>query len=384
MATAIAATTVDQRRPPPLTVRLKAFYGLGSTAEALSITASSSFLLIFYNQVRGLPAAHVGLAISLGLFVNAVFDPLVGSWSDRTRSRLGRRHPFMFASVLPAGLLFFALFNPPHWSEMAQLVWLGVCNTALLQAMTLYHTPHLALGGEMADGYLERTSIMAYNTFALWVGDTMAWLLSYRLFFSATPTQPNGALIESRYPFFATAVGVTIALILVTSSWATRSRIPYLKQVAADEQHFDARRFGRDIWRTLTNRNYVVLLLGLAFSSLMSGVRLGLGIYVNSYYWQLDNSQISLFVIASFAGYVFAALVVRRLHNRLDKRWTGALALAVYCIGPTIPLLLGYFGILTHQTPGLLWILIGFRAVPASAVQPDDDDDLFRARRHRR
>lgn len=50
------------------------------------------------------------MALSLGLFVNAVFDPLVGSWSDRTRSRLGRRHPFMFASVIPTGLLFFAVF----------------------------------------------------------------------------------------------------------------------------------------------------------------------------------------------------------------------------------------------------------------------------------
>ncbi len=360
METAGAAGTPAALHQPPLTVRLKAFYGLGSTAEALSITASSSFLLIFYNQVRGVPAEWVGMALAAGLVVNALFDPLVGSWSDRTVSRWGRRHPFMFASVLPAGLLFFAVFNPPHWSETAQLVWLGVCNTMLLQAMTLYHTPHLALGGEMADGYLERTSVMAYNTFCLWAGDTMAWLLSYRLFFRAAPGQPNGALVEGRYPLFATAVGITIALVLLTSSWATRSRIPYLKQVARDEQHFDARRFLRDVGRTLTNRNYVVLLFGLAFASLMSGVRLGLAIYVNSYYWRLSNDQIGLFVIASFAGYLFAALVVTRLHDRLDKRWTGALSLLVYCVGPVLPLLLGWWGVLTPGTPGLLWILIGF------------------------
>lgn len=348
------------RHQPSLTARLKVFYALGSTAEALSITASSSFLLIFYNQVRGLPAAHVGIALSLGLIVNAVFDPVVGSWSDRTRSRWGRRHPFMFASVIPAGLLFFAVFNPPHWGELGQLVWLGVCNTLLLQAMTLYHTPHLALGGEMADGYLERTSVMAYNTFCLWVGDTMAWLLSFRLFFRAEPGQPNGALIESRYPVFAACVGLAIALLLAVSSWMTRERIPFLKTVAAEESRFDARRFLRDVGRTLRNRNYVVLLLGLAFASLMSGVRLGLGIYVNSFYWRLTNDQIGLFVIASFAGYLFAALVVRRLHDRLDKRWTGALSLAVYCIGPVIPLLLGWFGILSPATPGLIWILIAF------------------------
>ena len=41
----------------------------------------------------------VGIALASGLFINAVFDPLIGSWSDRTRSRWGRRHPFMFASI---------------------------------------------------------------------------------------------------------------------------------------------------------------------------------------------------------------------------------------------------------------------------------------------
>lgn len=96
-----------------------------------------------------------------------------------------------------------------------------------------------------------------------------------------------------------------------------------MKTVAAGEGGFDGRRFVRDIGRTPTNRNYVVLLFGLAFASLMSGVRMGLGIYVNSYYWRLTNDQIGMFVFASFAGYLFAALVLRRLHARLDKRGRG-------------------------------------------------------------
>jgi GPH family glycoside/pentoside/hexuronide:cation symporter len=51
-------------------------------------------------------------------------------------------------------------------------------NTLLLQVMTVYHTPHLALGGEMSQDYLGRTSVMAYNTFCLWLGDTIGWLLA--------------------------------------------------------------------------------------------------------------------------------------------------------------------------------------------------------------
>ena len=140
---------------PPITMRMKCAYGIGSTAEAVVITTTSMFLMLFYNQVRGLDPAAIGMALAIGLAVNAVFDPLVGSWSDRMKSRWGRRHPFMFVSMLPAALLFYALFNPPDGlSSTSQLVWLTVFNVLMLQAMTLFHTPHLALGGEMSEDYL--------------------------------------------------------------------------------------------------------------------------------------------------------------------------------------------------------------------------------------
>ena len=348
------------RKPVP-SVADKAMYGLGSTAEAMVYTTTASFLLIFYNQVRGLDPSHVGVALAIGLIVNAIFDPLVGSWSDRTRSRWGRRHPFMFASILPAAICYFALFNPPNgMGEIAELVWLTSFNVVLLQAMTLFHTPHLALGGEMSDDYLGRSSIMSYNTFFLWIGDTLGWVLSFAWFFRATREFSNGALDASRYPVFAATFAILIILIFVSSSWWTRRYIPYLPQTQADTPRFSPRAFWRDFVQALSNRNYVVLLFGMFFLSLMTGIRGGLWFYGASYFWQIDNSQISLFAIGSFVGYVFGAFVVTKLHARFDKRWTGAVALIVYCVGPAMPLLLGYLGILSPQTPGLLWILIVF------------------------
>jgi glycoside/pentoside/hexuronide:cation symporter, GPH family len=345
---------------PPLRVRDKVSYGLGSTAEALVYTATSSFTLLFYNQVRGLDAALVGTALALGLLVNAFVDPIVGSWSDRTRSRWGRRHPFMFGAILPAAALFYALYNPPDVSQGVQLIWLAVANTLLLQVMTVYHTPHLALGGEMSQDYLGRTSVMAYNTFCLWLGDTIGWLLAFRVIFAASEEFPNGALDPSRYPIFSIVVATLVILILGYSSWSTMNRIPYLPQPSAGQKSFGPRELLRDVAQALTNRNYVVLLIGLFFLSMMTGVRIGLWLYTATYFWQLDNNQISLFVIGSFSGYLFAAFVVKRLHARFDKRWTGALALMVYSVGPAVPLALGYFGVLSADTPGILWILIAF------------------------
>lgn len=149
---------------PPVTRRLKLAFAIGSTAESMVITAAGQFTLIFYNQVRGLPPGWVAMAYSVGLLVNAICDPLVGSWSDRTRSRLGRRHPFMFASILPVSLSFWALFNPPSLGQVGELMWLVAINVVLSQSLTLFHTPHLALGGELSPSYLGRSSVMNYNT----------------------------------------------------------------------------------------------------------------------------------------------------------------------------------------------------------------------------
>lgn len=346
---------------PPLTRRFKATFAIGSMAEAIVISTTTQFLLIFYNQVRGAPAGLVGLALSAGLVLNAFWDPVVGSWSDRTRTRLGRRHPFMFAAIVPVGLSFYALFNPPEQlSQTALLVWLCVGNIMLQQALAVFHTPHLALGGELSDRYLERSNVMAYNTFFLWVGDTLCWLLTFGWFFRPSPGFPNGALDASRWPNFSLIVAMTAFVILSVSAWFTRSRIKYLPKTAPDAKGFGAVEFVRDLGRALSNRNYVMLLIGYFFLSLMMGVRGGLWIYGATYFWQLANDQIVYFVFGSLAGYVFGSAIVTHLHRRFEKRWTAAGAAALYCIGPAIPLALGYLGVLGPQTPGLLVILICF------------------------
>ena len=346
---------------PPLTRRFKAVFAIGSTAESIVIQTTTLFLLLYYNQVRGAPADLVGLALSAGLVINAFWDPIVGSWSDRFTSRLGRRHPFMFAAILPISLSFFAVFNPPDgFSQTAELIWLCVFNIILQQALAVFHTPHLAFGGELSKSYTERSNIMAYNTFFLWMGDTILWVLSFGWVFRSSPGYPNGALDPARWPKFSLIMACSVATILVVSSWFTRSRIPYLPKSKPDTPKFGFFEFFNDIWRALTNRSYLMLLIGYFFLSLMNGVRGGLWLYTATFYWRLTNDQIAFFVIGSLISYVFGATMVTRFHRRFDKRKTAAAAVFVYCVGPALPLILGYHGILTHETSGLLVILIFF------------------------
>ncbi len=343
---------------PPLTRTLKAAYGVGSLAESAVLATLANFVLLYYNQVRGVPAHLVGLVVSASLVLNALVDPLVGSWSDRTRSRLGRRHPFMFAAILPITGFFYAIFSPPlGLGPTAELVWLSVCTIVLFQAVTVFHTPHLALGGELSGDYLERSTVMSYNTFFLWVGGAASWTLAFSVFLRGHPGYPNGALDPAAWPpYVLTLTGVVFAA-LVASTWFTRARIPYLPTPGG--QRFGGRELARDIGRALGNRNYVWLLVGYFFLTLLQGARAALWLYTATFYWRLTSADLAIFVFTGLVGYVLGSAIVGWLHRVIDKRWTLVGGIVVYSIFPALPLALGLAGVLTPSTPGLLLFILG-------------------------
>ena len=143
-------TDVSKDRLVPFSSKLA--FGVGQFAEGLKNTAFAAFVLFYYNQVLGLPGTLAGAALFIALVVDAVTDPLAGSLSDNHKSRLGRRHPFMYASAVPLGMAFVGLFAPPSGlGEWGLFAWLVAFAILTRVAMTLYHVPHLALGAEMTE-----------------------------------------------------------------------------------------------------------------------------------------------------------------------------------------------------------------------------------------
>ena len=101
---------------------------------------------------------------------------------------------------------------------------------------------------------------------------------------------------------------------------------------------------------------------------MMIGLRGGLHLYTNTYYWGLGSEQIRFFVIGSFAGYLSAFLFAAMLHGRFDKKQTIIVSALVYALAPSIPILMGFAGTLTPQTPNLLAILIAFSVLSYGAA----------------
>ena len=80
-------------------------YGLGSIAVGIKNNLLGTYLLIYYNQVLEVNALLVTAALFIALMIDAFTDPMVGIWSDRVRSKWGRRHPFMYAAIIPLSLI---------------------------------------------------------------------------------------------------------------------------------------------------------------------------------------------------------------------------------------------------------------------------------------
>src|SRR5579872_5725434 len=151
-------------------VRTKLFYGLGSIAYGTKDQGFNQLLLFYYNRVLGLPALTVSLAIFIVLFCDAFVDPIVGQLSDRARTRLGRRHPFMYAAALPVAVSYYFLFNPPHLQSQALFFYLVGVAIVVRIFISMYEIPSSAMAPEMTEDYDQRTSFLSYRYFFAVVG----------------------------------------------------------------------------------------------------------------------------------------------------------------------------------------------------------------------
>ncbi len=359
---------MNQRSVP---LRTKLFFGLGATAESVFLYTFGFLTMLYYNQVLGLPATLAGLGPTLALIFDAITDPLIGSWSDRFRSKKwGRRHPFMLAAPVPVTIAFFALFNPPTAASETQLfLWLILFSILLRSCMTLFFVPHLALGGELSKDYHERTTIMSYNNFGGYIGAAGAVWLSLTYIFTPTAEYENGLLNPAAYPVFSTWACVAVFLSLYASAWFTRDRIPTLTQPEKNLPAFSLANMYRDLLKVFRNRNYLFLLLGLFFLSITIGMRAAFNQYMNIYYWELLPDQIRWFVLGSAAGYVIGFAFSYVLHRRFDKRATIFVATVVVAFAEAMPVILRISGFFPENgTPELFPSILAFHAIGSGAL----------------
>jgi len=356
--------------------RLKTAFGIGQAAVGLLTTGLSVFLMFYYNQVLGLSGSLAGTAVGLAFVVDAFTDPLAGSLSDHWRSRLGRRHPFMYASILPLAASFYFLFNPLVTSEMGLFVWLTVFANLTRTAMSFYHVPHIALGAEMSSDYDVRSTLVGYRQFFNYVAVLFVFVVGFGFFFVATPEFENGQLDASAYPPFAFVLATLMAATIFWSAWGTREVIPGLPRPPAGQSLGGVAviaRMLRDMVRSLHSRSFRWLFAGNLTMYVMWGVNSALDLYIFTYFWEFDADAIFTVFLGYPVGVLLGVLVSPRALSRYGKRAGlifGAVGFAFWQLLPVLLRLLGQFP--ENGDPLLLPLLVGIKMIQgASAVQGD-------------
>lgn len=144
---------------------LKFLYGSGDWGIASIGMLRSIFYAIYLTDVVGIEPRLASLGALVGIIWDAVNDPIIGTISDRMKSKLGRRRPFLLWFAFPFGLSFVMLWSAPNWdSQIGLLIYVTLAFMISDTLNTLVAVPYLALTPELTQDYDERTSLSSFRT----------------------------------------------------------------------------------------------------------------------------------------------------------------------------------------------------------------------------
>ena len=333
------------------------FYGSASIAYGIKNNAFSYLLLIYANQVLGLPGYLASLALALAMIWDAVSDLLLGHWSDKTSSALGRRHPFMYASFFVLPLTFYALFNPViELNEENTFSYVLALALLIRTGTTLFEVPSTALLPDLETDYDRRNKWLALRHFFGWTGGNGIHMINFMFWVGA-----YGVASQAGYSIYGIAGALVIAAAILISSLGTQKIAASLPKPSEPFRVLAIKREIKQIFQSIKNKNFAALF----FFGLTVGIAGGLGtalyLYNTTYFFGFSGKQISVTAIGVLISPVIAYWAAPYLGRIFGKKRAAIFAILVnvslYPI-PYILLLSGFWPELGSWTS--LYIYSGF------------------------
>jgi glycoside/pentoside/hexuronide:cation symporter, GPH family len=213
--------TITERLP----VRTKLAYGVGDFGFAFADTAIGVLFAIFLTDVVGLRPSLAALAVFIGRSWDYINDPLIGHLVDRTRTRWGRRRPYLLFGFIPFGLAFAMLWwRPPFESQIALTAYYAAAFFFYDTILTLVTTPFFALTPELTQDYDERTSLTSYRMAFSLLGGLVAFIVPLMMIGAMRP-ENTGRVFQMGWVF-----AIACALPLLVTFFGTRERREYVHQ----------------------------------------------------------------------------------------------------------------------------------------------------------
>lgn len=347
---------VTQAGKPGLFTRLS--FGIGGAADGIKNNGFDYALLFFYSNIMGVDAALVGVALLIALVIDAVSDPVVGYWSDNMRTGFGRRHPFMYAALIPTAITYFLTWNPPEGMTGNDLFpWLVATTILVRISFTFYDVPSSALSAELTSDYDERTSLMSLRYFFGWFGGLTIQILLFRFLLVPTEEIPVGVFNIDGWKTYGTIAAVCIFTAVAICALGTHSHIPRLKAAPPARNLTLGKIFG-EIFETISNPSFRALFIATLCGLMATGISATLNQYINTIFWEFDNTQIANLTMGVYVSAVLALIIAPLVGKTFGKK-RGAMTIGAlaFTIAP-LPVFLRLFGLLPPNGSDELFLII--------------------------
>ncbi|MDP3131296.1 MAG: MFS transporter [Bacillota bacterium] len=307
-----------------VTKRTKFFYALGDFPLSFSATLIGFFLMIYLTNTIGVSAFWAGAIIFIGIFWDAVTDPIAGYLNDNVKSPLGRRRKYIILFLVPMAITFFALFSVPsllrEGTEFAKVLVTLSIYLLFTTFITLVATPFSALINDLSDDYDERTSMMTYRMIGSVLGTLIAVAIPEVLGLSNASQDNTAGYV---------AMGLIFAILMLVFGFAS---VLNLKERNKGTKHarvpFEFQKYFIASWKNPPFRQACIMfMLSIACMNFIQGNL----VYFLNYKMLLP----ALFLPIAGGVMVFAVLFMpiwTMISRKTSKRTAYILSIGVLCV----------------------------------------------------
>ena len=316
-------------------------FGLGGGVNAIKTDFFVWYLGAYYLTVLGLNPLLTGLALLMALVIDAISDPLIGTVSDRIRSKFGRRHLLMAFSLFPISLSYLMLFLPdPEWAEnqFFLFAWLLVFAIITRFSVTLFDIPHRALAAEIPESYEDKANIMSLREgFQSLIALSHSFIILPFINLDGNDQWFNVGIIGSIIMFVLGLISII----------GTISLIPQLyKWPETEENDNPFKEIQKQISFVYKNKTIILFLLGSITIQLAWGLANSLTFLTQTQFWGLTTLQIQEFIKIYFLSTIVSWFLVPKLVKNFEKRSILLFSLVVIGIFQATPFILYKVGVM--------------------------------------
>ena len=308
-------------------------YGFGDMASSMFWKLFGAYLMIFYTDVFGLPAAVVGTMFLITRIWDSAFDPIVGVVADRTHSRWGKFRPYLLWLAAPFGIIGVLTFVTPDWSPTGKLVYAYVTYSLMMMIYSAINVPYASLLGVMSPNPKERNTLSTYRMTFAYIGSFIALLLFMPLvnFFSGNSKDLGD---QQTGWTMADVVIAILCIILFFGCFAwTKERVKPIKEAQNPLKE--------DLKDLFKNKPWWILLGAGVAALVFNSIRDGATVYYFKYFvveedyatvsffgmsFVLSGLYLALGQAANIIGVIAAAPVSNRIGKRNTYMWAMIIA----------------------------------------------------------